>query len=403
MTDHDPRSATPPQRDWLPRYAPAPPASASPLPGTRPPTPEELAQSLGVTLPPAPPPPPPPPPGPSPSSIAQPGYPPPPPPPGHPPSATSGLPVHPAGATPDATGEHSDVAAIPREKLPAFSTSATGDAVVVDPHEAPDDETVPVGLWAGIVVVLGVPAVTMAVLRFMPEGSDGAATHWTPPWWAIVILVVLVMATGLVAASMHSDLAERYGQRRVASRITEVPVFLAVAVGCLTAVAIMAPPWPPGLGTGDGASTFDVVSSIIPVVFSVAALVWAFVSLALARAGLRAVRAEQERMRELRAAGRAAPGTITERSFLRKWSDSRPQFSVRIAYSTPAGPRQLAAHMIASTSHLPTVGSPVVVTYRPWDHPAAARALIELDPRRTALFDEHTHPYIQPSADGGGS
>lgn len=282
-----------------------------------------------------------------------------------------------------------------------FSTAARGNAVVVDPHESPEDETVPVGLWAGAVVLLGTPAATMAVLRFTPDLWSSGEAHPAPPWWSIAITVVLIMGAGLVAAAMHGDLAERYGQRRVASRITEVPVMLAVAVGCLTAVAIMRPPWLLVLGSGAASSTFDVVASLVPVVIASVALTWALASITLARRGLRAVRAEQERMRALRATGRAAPGSITERDFLKKWTDSRPQFDVTITYSTPAGPRQVAAHMIARTSHLPMVGTPVLVTYRPWDHPDDAWVLIDLDPHRPALFDRDTSRYVQPSADGG--
>lgn len=255
------------------------------------------------------------------------------------------------------------------DTLPHFSVSEKGNRITAPPLDAPGM----LGLFAVVTFVLWIPSGAGAALFFY-----GVREHSPPAVWQWVATVLYTFLPGLLIGLTADEARNRFGQRTTANRIAAIPAFAGVAVGLLI-VAL----WVGGFDGG------------IIALASVACWIGATVATTTAWAGMRYTGRRQAWMASMRHHGSRTPGVLRDVTFLERWSDSQPLFTVVVEFATETGTRRVTANMVTTTKRVPRPGAAVVVTRAA--HDPHGEVLIELDLTKQPEFDRNSAKYSQPS------
>ncbi|MHC9293620.1 hypothetical protein ACRCUN_14190 [Mycobacterium sp. LTG2003] len=269
------------------------------------------------------------------------------------------------------TGEISSAIETPawEDTLPHFSVSEKGNRITAPPVDAPGM----LGLFAVVTFVLWIPSGAGAALFFY-----GVSEHNPPAVWQWIATVLYTFLPGLLIGLTADEARDRFGQRTTANRIAAIPAFSGVGVGVLI-VAL----WVGGFSGGIIALT------------SVACWAGAMIATMSAWAGIRYTRRRHAWMASMRHYGSRQPGVLREVTFLERWSDSRPLFTVVVEFATESGAQRVTANMVTATKRVPRPGAAVIVTRAP--HDPHCEVLIELDFAKQPQFDRDSAKYAQPS------
>ncbi|MCV7289396.1 hypothetical protein H7J87_29110 [Mycolicibacterium wolinskyi] len=255
------------------------------------------------------------------------------------------------------------------DTLPHFSVSEKGNRITAPPLDAPGM----LGFFAVVTFVLWIPSGAGAALFFY-----GVREQNPPAVWQWVASVLYTFLPGLLIGLTADQARDRFGQRTTANRIAAIPAFSGVGVGLLI-VAL----WVGGFDGG------------IIALASVACWAGAAIATTSAWAGIRYTRRRQAWMASMRQYGIRTPGVLRDVTFLERWSDSRPLFTVVVEFAAESGAQRVTANMVTTTRRVPRPGAAVVVTRAP--HDPHGEVLIEFDFTKEPEFDRNAAKYTQPS------
>lgn len=255
------------------------------------------------------------------------------------------------------------------DTMPHFSTREKGDRITAMPLNAPGMLT----FFAVATFILWVPAGVGGALYCHTLSHGGKE-----PWLLGVGSIFYMFLPSIVTSITTDEARNFFGQRTTAKRISAIPAFTGAGVGILGAAIWVG---------GSSRAWLALASAGCGVVAAVATLA--------AWRGIRYTRDRQTWMAWLRHHGERTHGVLREISFLEKWSDTHPLFTVVVEFSTESGPRRVEANMITAKRRVPRKGTAVVVTLSPND--SRAEVHIELDYAQRPEFDPAAWKYSQPS------
>ncbi|MGB3473551.1 MAG: hypothetical protein WBA69_02070 [Mycobacterium sp.] len=267
--------------------------------------------------------------------------------------------------------ETSSESAVPdwEDTLPHFAVREAGSRITAPPLETSGS----LGFMAVVGWALWATASAAAALYFNALGErDG------PAWWVGFLVIVYLFLPPIISDVTAAEARDQFGQLATGYRLAAVPALSGIAAGLVVA------------GLRAGGFRCGVMATAGGV-FLIGAGV---VALATWR-GIRYTRRRQAWITWMRHHGTPSPGSLRQVIFLKKWSDSNPQFRVLVEFAGPSGPQRVTANMITTSRRVPRTGTAVLVTQVP--HDPAAEPLIDLDQAAGPRFYPNHAEYEKPT------
>jgi len=248
--------------------------------------------------------------------------------------------------------------------------------------------------WIGL-AFLALPRIVDPIAA--PAVED-LATHWW--WWVIVILAVVVMVVLGPTFGFTRRAMAQYGQLGLPAVTAAVVITAAFFIALLIHLAIDIDYIRHAPSTVEYWELPD--TEILLILLGLAAMGTLGLLVALPFSIRFAVKT-QRTIVAIRTTGTRYAGRLEHLDFRHGRISHLSQFSVRVGFETPEGPRVVAAQMEADPERVPLEGEPllVIVSTTHGRRGSRERILIEPDPDRPMRFDPDSGKYVV-TADGGG-
>ena len=302
----------------------------------------------------------------------------------------------------DKTGRPSDLHGEWWIDGPIFSTEHRGSSITsLRPGAGPGRFTASMVARLSFTFVFWIGLAFLALPRIVEPIAAPAveelATHWW--WWVIVILAVVMMVALGPTFGFTRRARAQYGQLGLPAVATAFVIAAAFFIALLIHLAIdidyirHAPPT---------VEYWELPDTEILLILLVVAAVSTLGLLIALPFSIRFAVMTQRTIVAIRTNGEHYAGRLEHVDFRHSRIGHLSQFSVRVSFDTPEGPRVVTAQMEADPERVPLEGEPLLVivsTIRGRRGPRE-QILIEPDPDRPLRFDPDSGKYVV-TADGG--